>query len=231
MPETQPYTPPAGLHFLTPLYDVGVRFSTREKLWRTALIELIAPEDCDILLDIGAVTGSLATLLARKNRATRYLGVDPDASAIAIARRKARAAHISAEFVQAHFSAKAAATWPAPSVATLCLVLHQVPLSEKLRLLEEIHMVLQPSGRLYIADYGEQRSWLMRKLFRATIQKLDGYADTQPNADGVLTPLMLQGGFTDIRELAQFNTITGSISILFGTKSSANKGIGTSSSK
>lgn len=92
-------------------------------------------------------------------------------------------------------------------------------------------MVLQPSGRLYIADYGEQRSWLMRKLFRATIQKLDGYADTQRNADGVLTPLMLQGGFTDIRELAQFNTITGSISILFGTKSSANKGIGTSSSK
>ena len=36
MPETQPYTPPAGHHFLTPLYDVGVRLSTREKLWRTA---------------------------------------------------------------------------------------------------------------------------------------------------------------------------------------------------
>ena len=231
MPETQPYTPPAGHHFLTPLYDVGVRFSTREKLWRTALVDLIAPRDSDLLLDIGAGTGSLATLLARKNPATRYLGVDPDASAIAIARRKACAAHISAEFVQAHFSAEAAATWPAPSVATLCLVLHQVPLSEKLRLLEEIHMVLQPAGRLYIADYSEQRSWLMRKLFRATIQKLDGYTDTQPNADGVLTPLMLQAGFTDICELAQFNTITGSISILTGTKRSASDEIGNSGSK
>lgn len=231
MPETQPYTPPAGLHFLTPLYDVGVRLSTREKLWRTALVDLIAPRDSDLLLDIGAGTGSLATLLARKNPATRYLGVDPDASAITIARRKARAAGIAAEFVHAHFSAKAAATWPAPSVATLCLVLHQVPLSEKLRLLEEIHTVLQPAGRLYIADYGEQRSWLMRKLFRATIQKLDGYADTQPNADGVLTPLMVQAGFSDVCELAQFNTITGSISILCGTKRSANKEIGSSGSK
>lgn len=218
MPQELAYTPPAGHHFLTPLYDVGVRLSTREMLWRAALVDLIAPEDSDVLLDIGAGTGSLAPILAKRNPATQYIGVDPDAAALAIARNKASARGIRAEFIHAPFSAEAIAAWPAPSVATLCLVLHQVPLAEKLRLLLEIHQVLQPDGKLYIADYGEQRSWLMRKLFGATIRKLDGYADTQPNADGVLIPLMIEAGFSEVSERRQFNTITGSISILSGTK-------------
>ena len=62
MPETRSYTPPAGHHFLTPLYDVGVRLSTRETVWRSALVELMSPKEQDVLLDIGAGTGSLAPL-------------------------------------------------------------------------------------------------------------------------------------------------------------------------
>lgn len=218
MPGSQSYTPPAGHHFLTPFYDLGVRFSTREMVWRNALVELISPKDEDVLLDIGAGTGSLAVYLARRNAATRYFGIDPDQHAIEIARAKARRAGIEAEFARKLFAADAIADWPTPNLATLCLVLHQVPLDEKLRLLREIHAVLQPGGRLYIADYGEQRSWLMRKLFRATIQKLDGMADTQPNADGILITLMSKAGFSDVCELRKINTITGSISILCGLK-------------
>lgn len=218
MPDSRSYTPPAGHHFLTPFYDLGVRLSTRERVWRNALIELISPKNEDILLDIGAGTGSLAVLIAQRNAATRYFGIDPDRHAVKIARIKARRAGIEAEFAHKLFAADAVADWPAPSLATLCLVLHQVPLDEKLRLLREIHTVLQPNGRLYIADYSEQRSWLMRKLFGATIQKLDGIADTQPNADGVLIPLMVEAGFLDVCELRQLNTVTGSISILCGVK-------------
>lgn len=218
---TQSYTPPARHHFLTPLYDVGVRLATREALWRAALVELIAPTDQDVLLDIGAGTGNLALLLSQMSPATRYLGIDPDAAAVAIARKKASASGTGAEFIHAPFSADAIAAWPSPSVATLCLVLHQVPLAEKLRLLREVRAVLRPAGRLYIADYGEQRSWLMRKLFRATVQTLDGHADTQPNADGVLMPLMLEAGLSEVCEKTRFNTITGSISILSGTKGAA----------
>lgn len=218
MPDPGTYTPPAGHHFLTPFYDAGVRLSTRERVWRSALVEIISPKSDDILLDIGAGTGSLALVLALKNPATSYFGIDPDRHAVAIARKKARRAAIKAEFAQGLFSADTAADWPAPTLATLCLVLHQVPLDEKLRLLLEIHSILRTAGRLYIADYGEQRSWLMRRLFRATIQKLDGMADTQPNADGVLVPLMIEAGFSNVREIKQINTITGSISILCGEK-------------
>ena len=115
-------------------------------------------------------------------------------------------------------SADAVADWPTPSIATLCLVLHQVRLDEKMRLLSEIHSVLEPGGRLFVADYGGQTSWIMRKLFRATIQQLDGISDTQPNADGVLIPLMSRAGFVEVRELRKFNTVTGSISIISAMK-------------
>jgi ubiquinone/menaquinone biosynthesis C-methylase UbiE len=218
MPSAKPYTPPAGYHFLTPLYDVGVRLSTRETVWRSAMVELMSPKDDDVLLDIGSGTGSLALVLARKNAATRYFGIDPDRHAVQIARDKVRRAGLKAAFAHKSFSADAIADWPAPSLAALCLVLHQVPLDEKLRLLREVHIALAPGGRLLIADYGKQRSWLMRRLFGATIQKLDGVADTQPNADGVLLPLMGEAGFANARELKRFDTVTGSISILSGTK-------------
>lgn len=219
MREETSHTPPAGYSFLTPFYDIGVRISTRETKWRNALVDLISPSDDDILLDIGAGTGSLALLLARKNPSTAYFGIDPDKDALRIARKKARNAGIEVELKVAAFSENEISDWPKPSIVTLCLVLHQVPLKEKIRILREVYKVLQPGGRLFIADYAEQRTWLMRRLFRATIQQLDGVTDTQPNADGVLGPLMTEVGFTEVIELRQFNTVTGSISILRATKS------------
>ena len=218
MTEQANYTPPAGYSFLTPLYDIGVRLTTREVKWRKTLVGLITPNDNDVLLDVGAGTGSLAPLMAQANPAITYLGIDPDENASEIARAKAQRAGIDVEFKRTMMSADAVADWPAPNIATLCLVLHQVPLAEKRRLLSEVHSVLEPGGRLFVADYGEQTSWLMRKLFRATIQQLDGIADTQPNADGLLIPLMSRAGFAEVRELRKFNTITGSISIISAMK-------------
>jgi len=154
MPSAKPYTPPAGYHFLTPLYDVGVRLSTRETVWRSAMVELMSPKDDDVLLDIGSGTGSLALVLARKNAATRYFGIDPDRHAVQIARDKVRRAR--------------------PRETNLA-----------------------NSGK-------SASSWRI--------------ADTQPNADGVLLPLMGEAGFANARELKRFDTVTGSISILSGTK-------------
>ncbi|MBV8173809.1 MAG: hypothetical protein JO151_04490 [Verrucomicrobia bacterium] len=45
------------------------------------------------------------------------------------------------------------------------------------------------NGELHIADYGLQRTPLMRSLFRI-VQYIDGFEDTQPNADGILPTLM-----------------------------------------
>jgi len=98
------------------------------------------------------------------------------------------------------------------------LVFHQTSVAEKKSILGSIWQVLQPGGRLYIADYGLQRTALMRMLFRCTVQTIDGLEDTTPNAEGKLPGYMSEAGFLDVEELRIIPTATGSISIYHGMK-------------
>ena len=50
--------------------------------------------------------------------------------------------------------------------------------------------VVRPGGEVHIADYARQPRWMMRALFRLTVQNVDGTADTQPNADGALEAIL-----------------------------------------
>jgi hypothetical protein len=77
--------------------------------------------------------------------------------------------------------------------------------------------VLKPGGRLLIADYGRQRTLLMRLLFRQ-VQMLDGFDNTEPNAKGVLPELIREAGFTPPDEKCVVPTPTGSISIYVAEK-------------
>jgi len=63
-----------------------------------------------------------------------------------------------------------------------------------------------------VADYGLQRTVLMRKLFRI-VGAGDGYQNTEPNAQGVLLELMKEVGFRRVEETAIIPTPTGSISL------------------
>lgn len=224
MPDPRPaassYTPAAGYHMLTPLYDFGVAVTTRERAWRDRLVHHMALAEGDVILDIGSGTGNLALAIARHSRGVRYLGIDPDEAATRIARRKTARLSPSPEFRIGFFAASAIDSSPSPAKIAICLVLHQVGIEEKARLLREASQVLAPGGKLYVADYGEQRSRLMRLLFRLTIQQLDGVEDTQPNADGMLPVLMREAGFRDIRELETFCTPTGVIAIIEAGKPS-----------
>lgn len=101
------------------------------------------------------------------------------------------------------------------------LVFHQVPLSEKIRLLAAMRDWLKPGGSIFIADYGEQRSIPMKVAFRFTVQLLDGVSDTQPNADGILPRLMREAGFIDVRQLDRIATPSGSIDLLTARKITA----------
>jgi hypothetical protein len=93
------------------------------------------------------------------------------------------------------------------------LVFHQTALDTKIDLLKSMIQLLQPGGKLYIADYGLQRTPLMRSLFRCTVQAIDGVTDTQHNADGCMPELIEQSGFSNTAEVRFIPTPTGSISI------------------
>jgi hypothetical protein len=45
------------------------------------------------------------------------------------------------------------------------------------------------------------------------VQCVDGYENTQPNADGVLPSLMMEAGFAQVKETSVIPTLTGSISL------------------
>jgi FkbM family methyltransferase len=215
---TAAFTPALGHRLLTPAYDAAVALFTRERRWRNALIRQISPRAKDVVADVGCGTGTLAVMLKRHAPSVSVYGFDPDPEVLDRAERKARAAAAIVNFTHADMSdiaAKLAHAKPAHIVSSL--VFHQVPLDTKRDLLAAMAAALRPGGQLHLADYGWQRTRVMRLAFRV-VQNLDGFQVTKPNADGCLPVLMHQAGFTNIAETAVIPTVTGSISLYRATK-------------
>ncbi len=212
------HTPPLGFKILTPLYDAAIALLTREGRWRSAFVETIDPQADDVIVDVGSGTGSLAVAVLRRQPQCNYLGIDPDREAIQRARRKLARKGLTADFAQGYLEHELFAERPRPVKIVSSLVLHQVPLTEKSRILNTIYDALGPAGVCHIADYGHQRTWLSKFLFRITVQLIDGTTDTQPNADGILPDLLKEAGFEDVEETRRIATPTGVISFYRGVK-------------
>lgn len=212
------YTPPLGFAALTPLYDRVIRMMTRETAWRMRLVERIDPREGNNILDVGSGTGSLAIAVTAAAPGCRFKGIDPDRDAVELARKKAALVGSSATFEQGCFGGPATHDDGAVDKITCSLVLHQVPLAEKQRLLRAMFERLRPGGQLFIADYGLQPTFIMRLAFRLTVQMFDGRSDTQPNADGILPTLIEEAGFEGMTILDSFDTATGRIDIIRAEK-------------
>jgi len=213
---TQSFTPALGRVAPARFFDVVVAL-TRERLWRALAAMYVVPRPDDVIIDVGCGTGSLALLLSRVQPTARIIGLDPDPDVLAVARQKA-AADATVQWRVGMGDALVDSVG-ADSVDTVVssLVLHQCPLPMKRAVLASMFAVLKPGGRLVIADYGLQRTTLMRLAFRI-VQLADGKEDTQPNADGALPGLMSDAGFADVREAEVVSTATGSISIYVARK-------------
>lgn len=206
------FTPALGRFGAGQLYDVILAL-TGERRWRGAVASALALAPGDVVVDVGCGSGSQAVMLFGAQPEARIVGVDPDERMLALARRKAQRAGANVELrVGMGDALRDVLADVRPNKLVSSLVLHQCPMRVKRAILASMHEVLPPGGRLVIADYGLQRTQLMRSAFRI-VQMADGYEDTQPNADGILTSLIAEAGFRDVREAEVFPTITGSISI------------------
>jgi ubiquinone/menaquinone biosynthesis C-methylase UbiE len=219
MPPELTYTPAAGHHWLTPFYDIGVAALTRERQWRSALIEQLRPTSSDVILDVGCGTGSLLLRVGHAAPSAQLIGVDPDPAVLARARKRFSAAGL-AVVLHVGFARQVAALLEGrcPTKIVSSLVFHQVPMEEKVAALTAIYAALAAGGELHIADYGLQRTRLMRLLFSSIIQNLDGRQNTEPNARGVLPELMHSAGFRSVEETAVIATPSGSISLYRGIR-------------
>jgi phospholipid N-methyltransferase len=211
--QSRTYVPALGDHRLSPFYDTTIALMTCERTWRRAFVKQIDPAPRDVILDIGCGTGSLAVLLKQTSPSASIYAVDPDPDILTRAEIKARDAGVIVHFAQGHAQDTASiAANIRPNKIVTSLVLHQLPLAAKRSMILNAFAGLRVGGELHVADYGKQNSPLMRFAFRQ-VQSLDGFDNTQPNAEGVLPELMIEAGFADVRENAAIPTPTGSISL------------------
>ncbi|MEZ5959038.1 MAG: class I SAM-dependent methyltransferase [Hyphomonadaceae bacterium] len=161
----------------------------------------------------------LGTAVKARGAAAHITGIDPDRQVLDRARAKTQQAAIDIEFVQGFARDAAVIAKDGATKAVSSLVFHQVPLDEKRDGLAAMYASLAVGGELHVADYGLQRTPLMRALFKQ-VQQLDGFENTTPNARGVLLELIREVGFVDVEERQVIPTPTGSISLYFGRKSS-----------
>ena len=194
-------------------YDAAIALMTREKRWRSDLLRFAEPRPGERIVDIGCGTGTFAIALKQAAPESIVLAVDPDPAVLEIARAKAEVADAEIRWFEAmgdELDGIDALRQCDKIVSSL--VLHQCPMAVKEAIAAQMFRLLRPGGTLFIADYGEQRSLLMRMLFRQ-IQLLDGFEYTEPNAKGCVPEILTAAGFEAVEEIKVIPTPTGSISI------------------
>jgi ubiquinone/menaquinone biosynthesis C-methylase UbiE len=210
MSDTTDFTPAAGRFLPTSAYDRLLALLTREKLWRTALLRALAPRDGERILDVGCGTGSFAILVKQAAPGAIVVGLDPDDDARKIAAAKADALGVKVEWQNGF--ARDAANFGQFDKVVSSLVFHQVPVAEKQAGLAAMFAAAKPGGRMIVADYARQQSWLMRQAFKI-VQSADGRANTQPNADGFLEVELARICGRPVAAEWTVDTPTGTISI------------------
>lgn len=194
-------------------YDFAVTNLTRESVWREALLRQLNPQSADVIADVGCGTGSFLVLAGKTAPSARLIGIDPDVRVLERTESKLKSANLKADLYHGYMRdiGKLLADAGVNKIIS-SLVFHHISLPEKRDGLSAMFSVLKAGGELHVADYGFQSTRLMRGLFRL-VQWVDGYEQTQPNAEGILPQLMEHAGFHAVEESLAVSTPTGMISL------------------
>ena len=203
---------------LSPLHGAAHALLTCERTWQRALVREIDPQPRDVILDAGCGNGTLAILLKRACPSASVHGTDPDPIMLTRAEARARDAGTMVHFSQGFPEGLAAsAASIRPNKLVICMALHGLADADKGSVLRSAIAALEPNGTFYVADYGEQKSPLMRMAFNH-LQTVDGASRTRAHAEGRLPALITAAGFGRVREHIAIPTPSGSISIYSARK-------------
>ncbi len=207
--KNEEYIPALSYNWLTPFYDTVVRLTTRDEVFKRALVEQAQLAEVHRVLDLACGTATLTILLKQEKPQAEVIGIDGDKKVLAIAKTKARAAGVEIQFDEGMSFDLPYGNESFDRVIS-SLFFHHLSRENKVRTLGEVSRVLKPNGEFYVADWGLPGNWLM-KLSSRFIQLLDGFETTADSFGGVLPDLMIGAGFTAVEEANSFNTLFGTV--------------------
>jgi ubiquinone/menaquinone biosynthesis C-methylase UbiE len=203
------YIPALSYDALTPLYDFVVKWTTREKLFKNALVEQAQIATNHRVLDLACGTGTLAILLKTNAPQSKIVGIDGDPKILKMAKEKARAGNFEIEFDEG-MSFDLPYRHDSFDRVVSSLFFHHLTRENKLKTFSEIKRVLKPRGELHVADWGLPANQLM-KFSSRLIGLFDGFETTADNFNGLLPKLLVESGFGAVEETNRFNTFFGTI--------------------
>lgn len=210
------YIPPLRHHFLTRFYDPVVRLTTRERVFKHALLLQAQVTRGQEVLDLGCGTGTLTLQIARARPGVIVTGIDADPDALAIARAKAAREATAVTFTRG-FAEHLPFDRARFDTVVSSLFFHHLTRTAKKSALAEAERVLKAGGELHVADWGRPANALMHTAF-FMVRLLDGFETTAESITDGLLELMRAAGFERIAKTAVVNTPFGSIGIYRAVK-------------
>lgn len=179
------YVPAAGKHWLLPFYDPLIALLTREKKWRGMILDSLALQPRDVLVDVGCGTGTLAVMAKALQPGATVIGIDPDPNALARAAYKAESKRASVDFRRGFGDETATIVGRGTATkAVSSMALHHMPRDMHLRTVAAMRDALSPGGAIRIADF------------------VAGHFGGA--ADGDLVKDLMEAGFENARVLQRF---------------------------
>lgn len=211
------YKPALRWNGLTRFYDRIMALTMREDRFRTLLLDPIRNHSPRYVLDVGCGTGTQALLLHRLFPNASVFGLDGDETALELARQKSLTAGQPVIFEK---GLATALPYPNQSIdiVTCSLLLHHLSDADKGRSIREMWRVLEPTGALALADWGKPDNDAMQLLFYG-LQLFDGFSTTTANGQGLIPNMLYDGGFRQITQTGQVNTLFGTLSLYHALKS------------
>ena len=207
--KSETYIPALSYDWLTPFYDPVVRFTTRERIFKTALINQARIEAGHQVLDLACGTGTLAIMLKQAVLSADVTAIDGDSKVLKAAKRKADRLGIQIRFDEGmSFSLPYSDGYFDRVVSSLFF--HHLTTENKLKTICEVARVLKPKGELHVADWGLPATPLMKVASRF-IQLLDGNDTTADSFGGLLPNLLKEGGFSAVEETGELDTLFGTL--------------------
>jgi ubiquinone/menaquinone biosynthesis C-methylase UbiE len=199
------FTPAAGRDLFLPFYDPLMRLLGFDRL-RNALLEQAELRSQHRVLDVGCGTGTLAILVQRLNPSVGVVGLDPDARALARARRKAERAGVAVRFDQGSAEALEYDDAMFDRVFST-LMFHHLGRNQKDTALREFRRVLKPGGRLEFVDFSQPGSHVHGLLAHL----VHAHGELRDNVDGQLVDRMARAGFVEARKIRERGTLFGRV--------------------